>query len=91
MATLEEVLVMVPFLWDDRATPYPHQLGRFDSLEARREEIKKRCELAGTILRVVFDHKKFTSHLRAVAARAKAAVGCVGVQAVRPCQLQRLQ
>ena len=75
MSTLEEVLVMVPFLWDDSATPYPHQLAgdpeRFDSLEARREEIKKRCELAGTILRVVFDHAKFTNHLRAVDARAK--------------------
>ena len=72
MPTLEEVLAMVPFLWNDTVTPYPHQLAadpeRFDSLKARREEIKKRCELTGTILRVVFNHEKFTTHLDGVVA-----------------------
>jgi hypothetical protein len=44
MPTEAEVLVMIPYLWTDRA-PFPGQ--RFDTAEAKAEEITKWCHLVG--------------------------------------------
>ena len=67
---------MVPILWNAKTTPYPDQVAgndseRFVSLEAKQEKIKKRCELAGTILREVFNHEQFERHLDRVVIHAQ--------------------
>ena len=60
MPTLEEVAVMVPILWTD-ATPFPGQ--KFATLEAKVEEIKKRCSVCSPMLRPVFNYKLFAIHM----------------------------
>ena len=76
LATIAEVLVMVPILWNGETTPHPDQVAGNDSdpfvsLEAKQDEIKKRCELAGTILRAVFNHEQFVEHLDKVVTHAQ--------------------
>jgi len=70
LPTKKEGIVMVPILWNAKTTPYPDQVAdnadRFSTLEAKEEETNLRYELAGTVLRAVFDHKKFADHIDAV-------------------------
>ena len=63
-----EVLAMIPFLWTE-LTPFPDQ--RVATAEAKVEEIRKRCALVGCVLRIVFNHEFFQSHLLKVVAESK--------------------
>jgi hypothetical protein len=64
-----EVLAMIPILWDDKLTPFPSQ--RIDTAEAKQEEIKNRIRLVGGVLRIVFNHKNFKSHMLKIVAESK--------------------
>ena len=73
LPTVKEARVIVPTLWNDK-TPFPHQVAdnadRFDTPEAKLEEMNLRFELAGTVLRAVFNHKNFAVHLNKVVTAA---------------------
>ncbi|MDE0896910.1 MAG: hypothetical protein OSB10_10045, partial [Planctomycetota bacterium] len=68
MPSEAEVLVMIPYLWTED-TPFPSQ--HFDTDEAKEKEITKRCQLIGCVLRIVFNHKNFEAHLKAVVLKCK--------------------
>ena len=68
MPSEAEVLVMIPYLWTED-TPFPSQC--IDTAQAKEEEIRKRCQLIGCVLRIVFNHKNFVAHLKAVVLKCK--------------------
>jgi len=72
--TIEEIVVMIPVLWSDTTTPFPSQVKGdkdcFETLEAKVEEIRKRCELMGPYMRIPFRSNRFASHLMAIVAES---------------------
>lgn len=68
MPSEAEVLVMIRYLWTED-TPFPSQC--IDTAEAKEDEIRKRCQLIGCVLRIVFNHENFVAHLKAVVLKCK--------------------
>jgi hypothetical protein len=70
MPTLAEMLVMVPYLWDEELTPLPEQLRNsdlpFGTDAAKAAEITRRCKLVGCVIRVVFSHSQFRAQLEGI-------------------------
>lgn len=59
MCTKQEVLAMVPVLYNPRKTPHPWQESKLNTPEEREAEIEKRIDLVGPIIRFVFDSDLF--------------------------------
>ena len=63
MPTVEEVLVMIPTLWNEH-TAFPGQ--ELESAEQKEEEVRRRCALVGRVPRLVFDAEQFKLHLQSI-------------------------
>ena len=82
MPSQAEALAMIPLLWTER-TPLPlHDTAKADekmveitngqnTAEGKVTEIKKRIELVGCILRVIYDNELFWSHVQKIVLEAK--------------------
>ena len=67
---LNELLAMVPVLWNDMRTPFRSQ--QLSTLEEKEQEVRDRAQLVGCIPRFVFDATLFVEELKRMEAQARA-------------------